>query len=264
MLAVLRMELWQRRWAILWWSIAVAALIALVVLIYPLFRDLPKLNHSLTTLPGAAKSLLTDTGDFLSPEGYLSSNLFYMFLPLVFSILTIGLGSSLIAREEDAGTLELLLARPLSRTRFLLGKAFAGLIFLAIVCAVAVATIIICGKITDIGIASVHLAAACAMPMLLALLFGAVAFMLGAAGQKTKVFSAALAAVIAIISYLATSLAGIPHWLTWPAKVLPFNYYHPAALMSGHAHWFYPLIFAAAAALLIYIADMLFFHRDIG
>ncbi|MBI2368924.1 MAG: MFS transporter [Deltaproteobacteria bacterium] len=49
-------------------------------------------------------------------------------LPLLLSVLTIGLGSRLLAKEESEGTLELLLARPVSRAKLLAAKAMAGLV----------------------------------------------------------------------------------------------------------------------------------------
>src|SRR5689334_7372645 len=124
---ILKWTIWQRRWSIIWWCIGILAFVALELGVYPSIRSQAgELNQTLHHLPDSVKSLFGLTEDPFSPIGYLNSRLYYLLLPLMLSILAIGLGSSLIAREEGDGTLELLLARPISRGRLLLAKAFAG------------------------------------------------------------------------------------------------------------------------------------------
>src|SRR6266545_1586647 len=116
--ALIRSELWQRRWALMWWSIAIVAFIVLNLAFYPSFKDQAgELDKALSNMPDSLKALFTDTGDFTSPVGYLSSQIYYLLLPALLTVYSIGIGASLLAKEEQQGTLELLLARPLSRTK---------------------------------------------------------------------------------------------------------------------------------------------------
>lgn len=265
MIAIIRWGLWQRRWQIFWWSVSLVALIALIILIYPTFQgQADQLDRSLGNIPQSAKALITDTSDIFSPEGYLSSQLFYLTLPLILSILSIGLGSSLVNREEQNGTLELLLSRPISRSELLLGKAFVGLLVLAAVCAVSVVTTIICSKAVHIGVPLERLAGACLLATLLSVVFGAVAFTLSALGRASRLMSVGVASLIAFASYLLSSLAGTVHWLEWPAKVLPFHYYQPANVMNGIYHWWYTAAFGGVIIVLFLLALIGFRRRDIG
>lgn len=240
-------------------------LIAMIILVYPTFRNQAhQLDQSLSQIPQAARSLFTDTRDIFSPEGYLSSQLFYLLLPLILSTLTIGMGRSLINREEENGTIELLLSRPISRTRLLAGKAAVGVLVLAIVTAVSVATTIICSKVVNIGIPLERLAGACLLAALLSLLFGAIAFAFSSLGRASRLMSVGIASLIAFASYLVSSLDGVVHWLQWPAKVLPFHYYQPAHVMSGVYDWWYAVAYAGVIIILFLTAIVGFRRRDIG
>ncbi len=60
--------------------------------------------------------------DFISPVGYLNSQLFFLMLPIILGIFAISLGSDALAGEEGRGTLDLLLSTPLSRRKAVLEK----------------------------------------------------------------------------------------------------------------------------------------------
>lgn len=238
MIPIIRWGLWQRRWFIFWWAVGVAAYMMLVVFVYPSFRDqAASLNHSLNQLPQAVKSLIADTGNYLSPVGYMSSNAYYLMLPIIFSVLSIGLGSSLIAHEEQDHTLELVLSRPVSRGKVLIGRAITGIcIMLSVMLATAAVTILSAWAI-GLHIPLVRLLLATAMAARMALVFGALAFMLSAFGKAARAASIGIATLALISGYLFASLSGTVHWLSWPAKLLPYHYYHPSEILNGNSNW---------------------------
>lgn len=261
---VIKWTLWQRRWSIAWWSLGIAALIILTLAFYPAFRNQAQLNSQLSQIPQAAKSLISDTGDFLSPEGYLSSQIFYLMLPMILSILSIGMGSSLIAKEESEGTIELLLSRPISRTKLLLGKAIAGAVILIIVGSVAVFFTVVLSRLVNLDVASSRIAIAGALSILISLLFGAIAFALSALGDFGRLASIGVSVMIALAGYIIASLASVVDWLRWPAKVLPYNYYHPARILSGYYPWWDFIGFLIVIACLMVLSWLFFRRRDIG
>ncbi len=130
MKGLLRWGIWQKRWFILWWIIAITGFISLNLAFYPTFKNQQEeLNKSLSQIPDSAKALFSDTGDFVSPTGFLSSQVFYFMLPMLLGVMAISLGSSVIGREEKEGTIELILSRPVSRGTLLASKAMiAGII----------------------------------------------------------------------------------------------------------------------------------------
>ena len=83
------------------------------------------LSSFLDIVPTGLEAVIGDTSNATSPEGWLSIELFALFVPLGLTILGITLGAKIIGQEEDSGTLELLLSRPVSRHRIVSEKALA-------------------------------------------------------------------------------------------------------------------------------------------
>ncbi|MBI4034468.1 ABC transporter permease subunit [Candidatus Saccharibacteria bacterium] len=264
MMAIVKWTLWQRRWAIFWWSLGIAVLIVLNIGLYPSFHDQSALNQQLQSLPEAARSLFSDTSDFFSPQGYLSSQIFYLMLPLLLGILTIGLGSSLVAKEEDSGTLELLLSRPVSRGKLLAAKAFSGLLIALIVAAVALISSLVMAKAVNIGVPLPNIVMATATTAVLAILFGALALTITTLGRSARLASLGLTALVALGSYIVTSLSNIAGWLDWPSRLLPYHYFKPGDILYGQYHWPNLIGLLAAVAVLMFIAWRAFRRRDLG
>lgn len=264
MIEIIKTGLKERLRSMFWWSLGLVGYIGLNMATYPTLRDqAEQINKVFSQLPSAATSLLTDTGDVVSAEGFLSSKLLHLILPLLFSILAISLGSSLLAREERSGTLELLLARPLSRTNILLAKAVVGLIVISVVALVATVATIVLGGMVDLGLPAGPLALAVIMTAVLGTLFGSVAFMLTALGKHARLMSAGLASFLALGSYLVVSLDGLIDWFKYPAYLLPYNYYHPNQILDDTYSWFNVVGFLVAIIVLITIAAHGFRRRDI-
>lgn len=260
---IIRWTLRQRRWSIFWWSVGVFAFIFITMVFYPSFRDSgAALEKSLENLPKAAVQLFGGSTNFFSPVGYLNSQIFFLLLPILLSILAIILGSSLIASEEKDGTLATLLARPVSRGRLLLGKIIAGSIILAIVSAVALITVVACAKIFDLDVASTSIAAAAFNCFLLAYATGAITFLLAATGRARNA-AVGIGAFVGFGGYIISSLAGTVHWLRGPAKIFPFNYFQSEAILRGTYHWVSCLFFVAVILACGVLAYTAFRRRDL-
>jgi ABC-2 type transport system permease protein len=266
MIAIIKGELMQRRWSTVWWVVGIVAFISLTLGVYPTFRNqADQLNQSLQSFPDSAKALFTDTNDFLSPVGYLSSQVYYLLLPLLFSFLAVALGSSLIAKEESSRTIELLLARPISRTTLVLGKAAAGLIVLARVgLAVGIIATIEVALIKFQGVNAWDILLVTLMALIMSTLFGATAFALTAIGSMGRKAAIGVATLIAFGSYLVSSLDKTVTWLQWPAKFLPFHYYHPADILDGHFTPWEALGMTSVIAVLLLVSCLAFRRRDIS
>ncbi|MGH7194001.1 MAG: ABC transporter permease, partial [Candidatus Saccharimonadales bacterium] len=227
MLPIVRWTLWQRRWSIFWWIIGIISLVVVTLAFYPTIRDqAAQLNKSFGGLSNSALALFGGT-DFFSPVGYLNSQLIYLMLPLLLAILGIGLGSSLIGREEADGTIELLLGRPVSRTRLLVAKALAGGLNLLVVTVIGSAVIMLMAQVVNIGIPLGDIAAACFACFMLVLTFSGLAFLLSATGRG-RAAALGISVVYALGGYIIGSLAMTVHWLKNPSLVFPYHYYRSA------------------------------------
>gem|GEM_PF-436964 len=265
MMSIIKWEIRSQRWSILWWIIGIAVFITINLWVYPSFRDqADQLNQSFNQIPESMRNMLSDTGEFLSPVGYLSGQVFYLMLPMIFSVLTIGLGASLIAREEQQKTIELLLARPISRGKLLLGKALAGL---SIATGIGVVTGLVCMleaaiiKFEGVSIFDVFIATM--VSLILSILFGMIAFTFTSMGAFGRGASIAIASTFALGGYIISSLDKTVTWLQEPAKAFPYHYFKPAQTLEGNGIGYAPLTFLAIILVLTFVSWIIFRRRDI-
>lgn len=262
MLPIVRWTLWQRRWSIVWWNIGILALVLVTMAFYPTIHDqAAQLNKSFGGLSDSTLALFGGT-DFFSPVGYLNSQLIYLMLPLLLAILGIGLGSSLIGREESDGTIEALLARPISRTRLLTAKALAGGINILIVSVIGSAATMLMARIVNMGIPLGYIAAACFACFMLVLTFSGLAFLLAATGRG-RAAALGIAVVYALGGYIIASLAATVHWLKNPSLVFPYHYYRSADILRGTFEWSSIIFFSAFTLCCVILAWLSFRRRDL-
>jgi len=262
---IIRWALWERRWSSVFWTLGIAVYIAINTLVYSSLKGQAQtLNHVLKNLSPTTRSLFSDSSDLLSPVGYLASKLYYLILPLLFTMLAVNLANGLLAREEENGTLELLLARPISRSRLLLAKLTAALLVLLGVGSITMLVTIATAAHAGFGIAVLHIIAVTLVMLLLVLLFSSVCWLLIGFGRFGRRASTGITILIALASYLFTSLEGTAQWLRGPAKFLPYHYYRPSDILRGNYHWSYIAGLGIATLVLMSLAFVGFRRRDIG
>jgi len=263
MYSVFKWTLWQRRWGIVWWSLGIVGLVILTLSFYPtIHNQAAQLNKSFGSLNSSTLALFGGT-DFFSPVGYLNSQLIYLMLPLLLIILGVGLGSSLIGREEADGTIESLLARPISRFRLLLAKALAGAFILFSVTVIGSAVIVGMAKTVNIGIPLANIVAACFTCFMLALTFSATSFLLASTGRG-RVAALGLTMVYALGGYIIGSLANTVHWLQKPSMIFPYHYYQSADILRGTFRWSSIVFFGLFTLICMMLAWLSFRRRDLG
>ena len=267
MIPIIIWDIKQRKNYLFWWTLSFVIIIATLFLVYPsIHSQADQLNKVLNQLPAALRDLKTGGNqvDITSPVGYLNSQLFYATLPFMQIIMAIGLGSSLLARDEHNHTLELILARPISRGKLLAAKAISGLSLMLVVNTIAIITTIILAKLVNMQIASVYILAASLYTMLFSISFGAIAFTLSAASNSTRRASIGVAVALSFGGYLLASLSSMSHYIETPAKLLPYHYFNPSQILEGHVAIglnVYLIIITIAAALISWLG---FRRRDIN
>lgn len=238
MKAIVKWGLWQRRWSTLFWSLGVIFFVFINLIFYPSFKNQSAEYEKLfAQMPESAKALISDTGDFLSPAGYLSSQVFYLMLPLLLGILAISIGVSIIGKEEREGTIELLLSRPISRVKLLAGKALVGLAIVGGVGLVAALAVAVISKLVELEVPFANIFLAGFSTLVLVISFGAVGFAASCLGRGGRTVAIAVATFYAFGGYILASLVDVAEWLKWPSKAFPFNYYQPGAVLEGTYNW---------------------------
>lgn len=156
------------------------------------------------------------------PGGYIVGEAFTLIAPVTLVVYAVLAGASAVAGEERDGTMSMLSAQPVSRTRVLLAKA-GGLAFsLLTVTAVFWAGMALADVAFRSALTAGGLAAATTHLLFLALAFASIALAVGAATGRPEIASS-IAGAIAVTAYLTNAtlpLAGLGRW----AELSPWYY----------------------------------------
>lgn len=235
---VIAWELKQRKMAILWWTIGSVVLAAGILALYPSIRDqATELNNVLNQLPQELRGLKTGGAasvDVANPIDFLNSQLFFATLPILWIILGITRGPRLLARDEESHTLELLLAKPLSRTKLLIAKILSFWLEAIIVGGITLLSLVLIAPLIDIEVGKGALALTTIYTMVFSLTFGYIAFALHASGLLQRKTATTIAMVLGFGGYILASLESLTDWLQWPAKFVPYHYFKPIEVLQGN------------------------------
>ena len=230
------------------WSAVMAAAVLLLLLAHPLLR-----TALAGPLPGWAALLLgvpaVDSG-LENQRAWWLTAAFNLVLPVLMILYSVRLGSVLMAREEERGSLGFLLSTPLPRSLLVL-EMFAALLVLLLIPTMAVWL-----ACTLTGYFDPRLALGL---FLLGLTFGAPAFALGAVTGR-QMISQNIVLAVALLTFLLDRLAK-----NSPAEAVlrlfsPFSYYG-TILGGGLAA---PVLVLLGLSLLAFVlGGMIFNHRDL-
>lgn len=264
MKAVIAWELKRRRWFIAWWAIGIASLIAVTVLAYKAIgHDAGQLNSSFTSISSSAGGFFGGS-DFFSPIGYLSSQIYYILLPILVIIMAVVLAAGLMNRDEDDATVEYTLARAISRRQLLVAKAVVWLIVTTLIGVLTYLVTVVTVHIAGITISWDALLATHLLSFAFSASFGMIAFALMAASQLTRKIASSMAIVVAFGGYVLSSLASLVHWLETPARFMPYHYYDTVGLLSGHIKHGLVIYLLGVVVLAAGSAAIGYARRDIG
>ena len=245
------------RWQVFWYSLGLSLLGAFVVYIYPSYRE----QLAEFELPEAMQALIGDV-DFTSPSGFLAAE-FYSWAPIMLVVFAIMAGTSALAGEEENGTLDLLLAQPLSRRRLAVSK-LAGLTFSSII--IAAGTYIgwlISVPFVDMDVSLARLALANLQMVPLLLAVGFLAVWCSAVFPDRKLATGVVTA-IAVVSYVVNYLSALVDVLKPLAWASLFNYAEGGDTLTGSYDEWKPLVLLGLAGLFALLALASFERRDLG
>lgn len=234
---VILWELRRRRNTILLWTVGSIVLVGIILLVFPSIRDqAAQLDQVISKLPESMRGLKAGgnaTVNLSDPVSFLNSQIFYATLPILWIILAITRGAGILGREEQNRTLELLLARPISRTRLLCAKALSLLVEFGIVSVATLLVITLLAPVFDMHVSTAKLALATLYTAAFSLSFGYIAFVMQATNRFTKHVAITVAVLLSFGGYVLASLSAMASWLEWPVKFLPYHYFRPLDAFEG-------------------------------
>lgn len=258
--SLVRKTLRDDRRATIGWAVGVAVFVTIYVSAY---SQVGKQSASAAdSMPKAVRDLL-GWQSLATGAGYLEATIYNIFTPLLLIMFSIMMGSRGIAIPEERGTLEILMANPMSRRRFILDRFTSLVTVIVLVALVPWALVLAMNSSVGTNVPAANISAASLGLMLLALLFGSVAFAIGAAtGRRSLVL--AVSGVLAVATYLARILGGVINGLGWLRWISPFQYYLGSDPLRSGFHVGYLAVLVAATVVMAAVAVVTFERRDVG
>jgi ABC-2 type transport system permease protein len=254
--------LWDGRRSLLGWAVAIAGIAMMYTAFYPSISN-PAMAAAIKNYPSSLKKAF-NLQDLTSPQGYLGSYVFGLLVPVLLAVFMIITGTRAVAGDEETGTLDLVLAHPVSRPRLLLSRLGALVVQALAICALVYLLLLAISGPTKISpVGAGYLAAATIQLALFGICFGALTLAIGAAtGRRAAAIGAGT--VVAVLGYFANNLAPQVSGLEWARFLSPYHY------MSGNQPLVNGLDLAACAILLgvsavfAVVGTALFRRRDIA
>ncbi len=262
---VLRLELADHLRGMLAWSLGAMLLAAQYVLFYPTIRSSgASIQELLDSMPKAFRDAFLGSGvDYVSPKGYLGTELFSILLPALLLVMGILAGSRALAGEERNGTIDLVLSTPIRRRRLAVEKALgvlSPLFVIALVIWVVVAAVGPSQGLTvDLGVLAMALAAVA----LLAAGFSMLAFLVASATGSSSL-GGGIAAAVAVAMYVLNIFGSLVPDLTGFANaVSPFHWVGGATVLVNGIAWSTMLLLVACPVVLLVATVMAYERRDL-
>jgi ABC-2 type transport system permease protein len=263
MIAILTNSLSRFRGQIIGWGLSLALLAGFLTAFYDTIAEQKESYMQLLSgYPKEMWALFATSGvaQMFTPAGYLNLE-FFSYMTLVVGIYAVLAGSTLLAGDEENGTLDLILGHPVSRTALFTGRSLAFLLATLAILAITWLgfVIVVPGTMMDVG------AGELALPMVslfgILAFFGTLALLLSMLLPSAR--AAAMASGIAMVGcYFINVMANIDDSLQPLADVLPFKYYQGGLAIDG-MDWNEWLVMLGVSALFVLIAWWRFSRRDI-
>lgn len=261
MRTVFRYTLSRFRGQILGWGIAILLLGLMLMWFYPSIAEQQEnLEQLLEIYPPELSAFFGDLSAMATPEGFLSVE-YFSYMPLILGIFAVLMGSGLLVSDEENGTLDLVLAHPVSRTALFFGRLLAFVVATEAILAISWLGLVLGTVWTPLAPGWGEMALPFPSLLAMLLLFGALALLLSMLLPSRRL-AAMTAGLVLVGSFFITGLAHISEGLETVAKFSPLNYYQSGEAMNGlNLQWFCGL--AAFAGLFALLAWWRFLRRDI-
>lgn len=268
----------DRRRSTIVWTLGLVLIIVATAAFYPSLSS--STGESLDDSSGAMSSLmgLSPGIDPSTPLGFLWIGLYANIVPWMLMALGIALGTAAIAGDEDTGTLEYMLSRPVTRSTIAFSRFAAAFTILLIVAALSALSLIVSIPLFELGdsvtvtaldgstsTAPGATAADAAAGTFAAFAVGlgilGVAYLVGGiTGRKSVTMGVSSGLAIAgYVFYTLSEMTSSLEFLTW---VSPWRWYIDDAMLINGLTWDVLLPFGLATVCLV-VGWQVFLRRDL-
>lgn len=225
MRTLLLRQLRDRRSSVIGWTLGWLILISMYVATWPTVKNHGKqYDEILRDLPAAMRSAVggANGSAFSSPAGYFTAELLAVTGPILVLTMGVLLGSGALAKDEEDGSLEVILAQPVSRTSVLVARFGEGLVEMLGVLALAGLSLYALGSAVDLHLSLGSCLQATAMLALLGIEGMTLGLLVAALTGRTS-RARALTGAVGLIVFLLNALGPSISWLADLVVLSPFH-----------------------------------------
>ncbi len=261
MLRVMRKELRGLRGAVIGWGVGTALWAFWVIFLFPSMAT----QMAEFELPDFYKAF-GDWGNIGTLEGWLSAEVFSILVPIVLGLFAIIAGSGALAGEEDAGTMEMMLAMPLARWQIVVAKAAALTIAIVLVFGILAASMwgglqMIADQVTlTVTVADGLRATVAGVPVIF--FFTMFALWLGSY-LPTRRHALSLAGAVLMVSYLVNNLSALLDSLKPLQPYSPLYYYPSGKALTEPLNGEYMALMIVLGLVFLGLAVLSFERRNV-
>jgi ABC-2 type transport system permease protein len=254
--------LWDGRRSTIAWAGAVAAVGGLYAAFWPTIDD-PDMQDAIENYPESLLEAINYT-DISTAAGYLDATVYGLLVAVLTIVYSTATGARIIAGEEDAGRLDVVLAHPVSRRRLAVQR-FAAFLASVVVITLALLVVLLALAVpADLeGIAVGDLLAMNLHVLFFAAFFGAVAFAVGAATGRRGLALGAGAAV-GVFGFAANGILPQVDGLGWIEGWSPFHWLNGSVPLKNGVDVGAVLLMGLLSVVLVAVGTWGFERRDIG
>jgi ABC-2 type transport system permease protein len=254
--------LWDNRRSVVGWSLAIAAVGGTYAAFWPTIDD-PDMQAAIANYPEGLLEAVNYT-DISTAAGYLDATVYGLLVAVLMIVYSIGVGTRIIAGEEGAGRLDLVLAHPVSRRRLAVERFAAFVVTVAIVAIVLLLVLLALTRPAHLdGIALTGLVGMNVHVLVFAAFFGSIAFAVGAAtGHRGPAVGAG--AGVAVFGFAANGILPQVDGLEWIDNLSPFQWLNGSTPLENGIDVADVALMAALSVALVAIGTWAFDRRDIA
>jgi ABC-2 type transport system permease protein len=260
---IFRYALMRSAGTILVWGLSLFLIAWPVVLAYDVVqKEQDKIKEVAKNFQFFFGAMGADLDRITHPSEYLTMR-FFSYMPLILGIFAILSGSGLTAVDEEKGTLDLILAHPVSRTSIFLGRFLAMLVTLLAILVMSWSGLVVWMARTNLRdqISPTQLVLPFLSLLSELLFFGTLALLLSLILPSRRQ-AATAGGVILVGSFFITMFSRLDPGLERIARFSPLTYYQSGqAILGLNSYWLAGLLVAATCH--TFLAWYLFEQRDI-
>ena len=254
--------LWDARRSLAGWTLGILVVGCGYAAFWPTIDD-PEIAALIENYPSALLEAINYT-NITTPEGYLTATVYGLVVAVLMVVFATSSGTRIIAGEEEAGVLDLTLSHPVSRPSLALQRvaAFATAV-VVVVTVFGLVMLLVAGpaqfdEIPASRFAAMHLHLAA-----FTLLFGTLAFAVGAATGR-RVLALAVTAGVAVVAYAASGIIPQVEGLEWVKDYSAFTWLTGGAPLANGVDLGHLAIMLGLSALFVALGTLAFRRRDIA